>query len=90
MNKVRTSVVQSALFYRSRVASAVGRFTQFSSGHAPTWHMLVADDFRLKAGEFQYRPTLIVFGVLCATCGFPLCGNKKAGDGLLGSLYRSH
>ena len=44
-----------------------------ASGHrASTWHMLVADDFHLKTCGQAYRPALIVFFALCATCGVPL------------------
>ena len=41
--------------------------------------MLVADDFLLKAGGPRYRAALIVFFLLCASCGVPLSWSKTAG-----------
>ena len=37
-----------------------------------TWHMLVADDLRLGCGGPRFRMGLIIFFVLCLTCGVPL------------------
>ena len=44
-----------------------------------TWHMLVADDFMLECGGPRYRMGLVIFFVLCATCGVPLSWGKTAG-----------
>ena len=47
------------------------------SGHI--WRSLVADDYHLEAGRSRCRRGLIVFFVLCATCGAVLSWNKTAG-----------
>ena len=96
VNKVGTFGVASASYWWSRVATAVGRLSQYCAGHsARTWHMLVADDFHLEAGGAEYRSELIVFFVLCAVSGVPLSWNKTAGGDVVAwvgfeLLHRSH
>ena len=50
VNTVGTFGVASASYYRSRVASAIGRLCQYiPRSSASTWHILVADDYHLDA-----------------------------------------
>ena len=66
--------------YWSRVASALGRLSQYISGHGThTWHLLVADDFSLEAGGVGHREAFIVFFVLSKVSRVPLSGQKTAG-----------
>ena len=80
INKVGTFGISSASYYWSRVASSLGRLSQYLVGSsANTWHLLVADDFHLDASGKDYRTALICFFVLCASCRVPLSWNKTAG-----------
>ena len=81
VNTVGTFGVASASYCWSRVASAVGRLTQYAA--ARTWHLLVADDYHLEAGGPEYRPALLVFFVLCSVTGVPLSWHKTAGGDLV-------
>ena len=75
VNTVGTFGVASASYYWSRVASAIGRLTQYLAGsRVETWHMLVADDFHLETAGEAYCPALMVFFVLCAVSGVPFLG----------------
>ena len=57
----------SASNYWSRVASALGRLTQYvASRSATTWHLLVADDYHPEAGGLEYRTSLVAFFVLAS------------------------
>ena len=59
VNTVGTFGVASASYHWSRVASAIGRLSQYlAADTAQTWHMLVADDFLLEAGGPDERPFL--------------------------------
>ena len=72
--------VSSASHYWSRVAGSIGRLAQYFVGElSTTWHMLVADDFVLECEGPQYRMGLVIFFVLCSTCGVPLSWGKTAG-----------
>ena len=65
--------VSSASYYWSRVVGSIGRLAQYLVGKlSTTWHVLVADDFMLECGGPRYRMGLIIFFVLCSTCGVPL------------------
>ena len=65
VNTVDTFGVASASYYWSRVASAIGRLTQYLAGpRAETWLMLVTDDFHLETAGEAYRPAPMVFFVL--------------------------
>ena len=96
INTVGTFGVASASYYWSRVASSVGRLTQYCTGsRATTWHLLVADDYHLEAGGAEYRSALLVFFVLCAVVGVPLSWSKTAGGDVVSwvgfeLLHRSH
>ena len=96
VNTVGTFGVASASYHWSRVASAIGRLSQYLAGDtAQTWHMLVADDFLLEAGGPEYRSALMAFFVLCAVSGAPLSWNKTAGGDTVSwvgfeLLLRSH
>ena len=96
INTVGTFGVASASYYWSRVASSVGRLTQYFTGsRATTWHLLVADDYHLEAGGAEYRSALLVFFVLCAVVGVPLSWSKTAGGDVVSwvgfeLLHRSH
>ena len=80
INTVGTFGISSASYYWSRVASAIGRLTQYlAASSADTWHMVVADDYHLDAAGAQYRLALLTFFVLCATVGAPLSWHKTNG-----------
>ena len=80
VNTVGTFGISSASYYWSRVGSALGRLSQYLSRHtAHTWHLLVADDFHLKAGGAGYREALMTFFVLCYTAVVPLSWGKTSG-----------
>ena len=80
IHTVGTFGVSSASYYWSRVAGSIGRLAQYLVGElSTTWHMLVADDFMLECGGPRCRMGLIIFFVLCSTCGVPLSWNKRAG-----------
>ena len=80
INTVGTFGVASASYYWSRVASSIGRLTQYLAGNrAESWHLLVADDFHLESAGESYRSALLVFFVLCAVSGVPLAWSKTAG-----------
>ena len=81
VNTVGTFGVASASCYRSRVASSLGRLSQYLVGaRAQTWHVLVADDFHLEAGGEEYRAALFVFFIQAAggldQTGRDLWGNR--------------
>ena len=96
VNTVDTFGVASASYYWSRVASAIGRLTQYLAGaRAETWLMLVTDDFHLETAGEAYRPAPMVFFVLCAVSGVPLSWGKTAGGDIvtwvgLELLHRSY
>ena len=96
VHTVGTFGVASASYFWSRVATAVGRLSQYLAGHeAHTWHLLVADDYHLDAGGRAYRAALVVFFVLCAVAGVPLSWHKTAGGDTVSwigfeLLHRSH
>ena len=80
VNTVGTFGISSASYYWSGVAAAAGHLAQYLAGDkSATWHMLVADDFLLEAGDQDYRFALVSFFVLCAVVGMPLSWNKTAG-----------
>ena len=80
IHTVGTFGVSSASYYWSRVAGSIGRLAQYLVGKLSTsWHMLVADDFKLECGGPRYGMGLIIFFVLCSTCGVPLSWSKTAG-----------
>ena len=80
IHTVGTFGISSASYYWSRVAGSIGRLSQYLAGDlCTTWHMLVADDFMLECGGPEYRMGLVVFFVLCLTCGIPLSWGKTAG-----------
>ena len=80
IHTVGTFGISSASYYWSREAGAVGRLAQYLvGGSTTTWHMLVADDFMLECGGPRYRMGLVIFFVLCATCGVPLSWGKTSG-----------
>ena len=80
LNTAGTFGISSASYYWSRVGSALGRLSQYISGHtAHTWHLLVADDFHLEAGGVGYREALMTFFPLCHAAGVPLSWPKTAG-----------
>ena len=94
VNTVGTFGVASASYYWSRVASSLGRLSQYLVG-ARGRHMLVADDFHLEAGGEEYRAALFVFFFLCAMAGVPLSWTKTAGGDIVSwvgfeLLHRSH
>ena len=61
MNTVGTFGITSASYCWSRVASAIGRLTQYLvSDRAETWHMVVADDYHLEAGRTHFRLALMM------------------------------
>ena len=73
IHTVGTLGVSSASYYWSRVAGPIGRLPQCVVGDlCTTWHVLVADDFVLECGGPQCRMGLVIFFVLCLTCGVPL------------------
>ena len=73
IHTVGTFEIPSASYYWSRVAGSIGRLSQYlASDLCTTWHMLVADDFMLVCGGPEYRMGLVVFFVLCLTCGISL------------------
>ena len=77
---VGTFGVASASYYWGRVASALGRLTQYlAADSAQTWHMVVADDYHLEAGGESYRFALLSFFVLCSVTGVPLSWHKTSG-----------
>ena len=84
INTVGTFGVASASYYWSRIATALGRLTQYMAGKsATTWHMLVADDFLLEASGGQYRFAILVFFILAAVLGIPLSWYKTLGGDTL-------
>ena len=84
VNTVGTFGVASASYWWSRVASALGRLTQYLAGHtARTWHLLVADDFHLEAGGSGFRVALFLFFLLCSVSGVPLSWRKTSGGDLV-------
>ena len=54
-----------------------------SGKSAATWHMLVADDFLLEAGESDYRFAILSFFILAAVLGVPLSWHKTLGGDVL-------
>ena len=60
----------------SHVAAAVGRLVGRT---APTWHMLVADDYWLECGGAACRCGLLLFFVLSASVGVPQSWHKTSG-----------
>ena len=77
---VGTFGVASGSYYWSRVATAIGPLSQYLAGSsAYTWHMLVADDFHLDAGDANCWAALFHFFTLCATANVPLSWGKTAG-----------
>ena len=56
-----------------------------------TWHVLVADDVLLDCRGQRYRMGLIIFFVLCLTCGAPLSWGEKQPEVIVwcGSASRS-
>ena len=77
VNKVGTFGIASASYWWSRVATALRRLSQYLVGQsASTWHLLVADDFHLEAGEECYRQALFAFFSLCVVSGVPLSWGK--------------
>ena len=80
IHTVGTFGVSSASYYWSRVPGSIGRLAQYLVGKLLTsWHTPVADDFMLECGGPRYRMGLIIFFVLCSTCGAPLSWGKTAG-----------
>ena len=78
INTVGTFCIALACYCWSRVASALGRLSQYISGHG-AHTLLVADDFRLEAGGVGYREAFIVFFVLSQASWVPLSWHKTAG-----------
>ena len=68
------------------MAAAVGRHTQYLvSRYVATWVTLLPDDCHLDAGGQNFRPTPLVFFLLCVVVGCPLSWSKTNGGRELGS-----
>ena len=68
----------------SRVAPSTGTLTQHLVGRCATsWVMLLADDCHLEMGGSNFRSALLVlvFLLLCAVSGCPLCWSKTSVQG---------
>ena len=84
VNTVGTFAVATASYWWSRVATALGRLTQYLTWHtARTWHLLVEDDFHLEAGGSGFRVALFLFFLLCSVAGVPLSWKKTSGGDLV-------
>ena len=74
----RRDVGQLSLVARGVRVRQVDEYVTGAS--ATTWHLLMADDFRLDAGGPAYRVAIMSFFLWCSLFRLPFSWNKTSGD----------